>query len=120
MPTPSFLEKFMGDAEIMSDLKEQVEETIKKVQEVVDLFYQQNDKAAFEKFESAIANITMTVDKLYLYRKEHPDFEISEDNIYKILKDAMDALETGDNVLMADILQYDFIGCIDEILGQIG
>ena len=33
----------------MTDRKEQIQNTIDKVQEVVDLFYQQNDKDALEK-----------------------------------------------------------------------
>lgn len=34
----------------MSSEKEQIKNTINEVQKVVDLFYQQNDKDAFDKF----------------------------------------------------------------------
>lgn len=103
----------------MSELKKQIADTINNIQEVVDLFYQQNDKDAFQKFENTILEMTKAIDNLYLYKNENTDFELDDENICKILRETMEALESGDNVLMADILQYDFIEYINTLLEQI-
>ena len=42
----------------MTDRKEQIQNTIDKVQEVVDLFYQQNDKDALGKFVVTLEDMT--------------------------------------------------------------
>ena len=100
----------------MTEKKEQIKNTIDKVQEIVDLFYQQNDKDALEKLAVTLEDMTITIDNLMAYKTENPDFEIDEHKICSILNDAMGALQSDDKVLMADILQYDFIEYIIELV----
>lgn len=100
----------------MSKEKEQIENTIERLQEVLDLFYQQNDKQAFEQLDKILDEITKTVDNLALYKTLHVDFELDEQKVYNILKDAMQALQADDKVLMADVFQYDFIEYLNELL----
>ncbi len=100
----------------MTEKKEQIKNTIDKVQEIVDLFYQQNDKDALEKLAVTLEDMTITIDNLMAYKTENPDFEIDEQKICSILNDAMGALQSDDKVLMADILQYDFIEYISELV----
>ena len=45
--------------------------------------------------------------------------EINEEKILSSLRDSMEALEKGDFVLVADILQYDFLEYIEEMLDNI-
>ena len=92
----------------MTDRKEQIQNTIDKVQEVVDLFYQQNDKDALEKFVVTLEDMTSAIDNLAAYKTENPGFEMDEKKICNILNDEMGALQSDDKVLMADILQSDF------------
>ena len=82
--------------------KKQIELIIDKVQDVVDLFYQQNNAEGFE--------------MLAAYKNEHSEFEMDETKICGVLNEAMEALEAGDTVLMADIMQYDFVEYINDLL----
>ena len=41
---------------------------------------------------------------------------MDEGKIFSILSDAMEALQSDDKVLMADILQYDFIEYISDLV----
>lgn len=100
----------------MTDRKEQIQNTIDKVQEVVDLFYQQNDKDALEKFVVTLEDMTSAIDNLAVYKAENPRFEMDEKKICNILNDAMGALQSDDKVLMADILQYDFVEYIGGLI----
>jgi len=90
----------------MSSEKEQIKNTINEVQEVVDLFYQQNDKDAFDKFLIVLEDMTKAIDNLAMDDKK----------IFSILSNAMEALESDDKVLLADILQYDFIEYIESLV----
>lgn len=100
----------------MSTEKTQIIEMIDKLQNVVDLFYQQNDNEAFTEFELLIDNIENSINILQEYANQYLGFEVDEEKIYNILNEAMVALEEGDKVLMADILQYEFIEYIKELL----
>lgn len=100
----------------MSMEKEQIKDTIDNVQKVVDLFYQQNDKEAFDMFTGVLDDMSAAVQNLASYKEKNIQFEMDEIKIYNILNDAMEALQSDDKVLMADILQYDFIDYINELL----
>ncbi len=103
---------------VMSEKKEQIKATIDEVQDIIDLFYQQNDKEAFEKLDTVLENMTISIDNLELYKLENSDFDFDETKLCEILKESMEALQSDDKVLMADILQYDFIEYINELLEQ--
>lgn len=102
----------------MSEEKQQITDTIDKVQEVVDLFYQQKDSEAFEKFTAALDSMSIAINNLAVYKSLNETFELDEEKLCDILKEAMNALESQDRVLMADILQYDFIEYINELLEE--
>lgn len=100
----------------MSSEKEQIKNTINEVQEVVDLFYQQNDKDAFDKFLIVLEDMTKAIDNLATYKNANPGFAMDDKKIFSILSNAMEALESDDKVLLADILQYDFIEYVESLV----
>ncbi len=100
----------------MNQQKEIVEKSVKEIEEVVGLFYQQKLQEALAKFEGAIGNIMTAIDTLFTYKAENEGFSIDENRITNTLKDAMKALEDRDMVLLADILQYDYLEYMQELL----
>lgn len=102
----------------MSEEKQKVVNTTDEIQEVIELLYEQNDKEAFEKFNLAIGNIMSMVDILHNYKNINTDFEFDEIKVCNILKEAMDALQSDDKVLLADILQYDFVEYMNDLAEQ--
>lgn len=95
--------------------KENIIETIDKLQDIVDLLYQQNDKEAFEKLDTTLVSVEDTIDIIVSYQKENQEFAIDMNKIYSTLKQAMEALEAGDKVLVADIFQYELIEYLNEL-----
>lgn len=89
--------------------------TINELQDIVDLLYQQNDKEAFEKLDTTLVDVEDTVDIMVSYQKENQEFAIDMNKIYSTLKQAMEALEAGDKVLVADIFQYELIEYLNEL-----
>ena len=96
--------------------KKQIELILDKIQDAVDLFYQQNNVEAFEKFGNIIEDMTNAVDMLASYKNEYSEFEMDEAKICGILNEAMEALEAGETIMMADIIQYDFVEYISDLL----
>ena len=47
---------------------------------------------------------------------ENLSFSYDDKKIFSILSNAMEALESDDKVLLADILQYDFIEYIESLV----
>lgn len=100
----------------MSQQKNIVEKSVKEVEEVIGLFYQQKLQEALSKFEVAIGGMVTAIDSLFTFRAEHEEFSMDEVKITNTLKDAMGALQDGDMVLLADILQYDYLEYMHELL----
>ena len=102
----------------MSGSKDVVMKSIEEVKGIVDLFYQQKEKEALDQFTIGLSNMMTAIDALFTYRTEHDDFVLDEAQLTNILKDAMNALQDGDMVLLADILQYDYLEYMEELVGN--
>lgn len=102
----------------MANHKEVIVKTIDDIKETVDFFYQQKDKEALKKFETVIGGMMSSIDSLVAYRNENSDFTFDETKIMDTLTEAMNALQDGDFVLLADILQYDFLEYLQELSDQ--
>lgn len=100
----------------MSQQKELVKKSIKDVEEVIELFYQQKLQEALNKFESVLGEMMTAIDAFFTYKAENKEFELDEIKLTNTLKDAMGALEEGDMVLLADILQYDYLEYMQKLL----
>lgn len=100
----------------MSQQKDIVVKSITEIEEVVELFYQQKLQEALDKFQVVISGIMAAIDALFTFRTEHEGFAFDEVRITNTLKDAMNALEDRDMVLLADILQYDYLEYMNELL----
>lgn len=102
----------------MSESKEIVKKSIEEVKEIVELFYQQKEKDALDKFNIGLGNMMTAIDTLFAYRDANAGFELDEAKLTNILKEAMNALQDGDMVLLADILQYDYLEYMEELAGM--
>ena len=100
----------------MSQQKDIVTKSVTEIEEVVELFYQQKLQEALDKFQVVIGSIMIAIDTLFTFKAEHEEFEFDEVKITNTLKDAMGALEDSDMVLLADILQYDYLEYMNELL----
>ena len=102
----------------MTNQKEIIVKTIDDIKEIIDLFYQQKDGVALKKFEVVIGGMMSSMDALVSYKNENNGFNFDESKIMNTLTEAMNALQDGDLVLLADILQYDFLEYMQELSDQ--
>ena len=102
----------------MNKGRNEIINTLDHIQEVTEMFYQQNNKEAFDCLLNILDEITDMIDIMSYYSKETLEFEFDDNKVYNMLKQIMEALETGDEIMMADILQYDFCDYISKCLQQ--
>ena len=100
----------------MSAEKELVEKTLEEVKESVDLFYQQKIGEALQQFDVVLGKVMTMVDTLFAYKESHEEFALDEDKVKSALTEALSALEEKDMILLADIIQYDFVEYVEEVL----
>lgn len=103
----------------MNDEKNKIIETLDRIENVTELFYQENGAEAFDEFLNLLDDITQMIDIMSKYSEENTDFEYDDKKVYDILKQIMEALEDRDEVMLADILRYDFAEYMNECLQQI-
>jgi hypothetical protein len=101
----------------MSAEKELVEKTLEEVRESVDLFYQQKTGEALQQFDIVLGKVMTMVDTLFAYKEAHEGFALDEEKVKTALTEALGALEERDMILLADIIQYDFVEYVEELLG---
>lgn len=77
----------------MSAQKELVSKSVKEVEEVVELFYQQKLQEALAKFEPVLGEMMTAIDTIFTYRAEHEGFELDDAKLTNTLKEAMAALQ---------------------------
>lgn len=103
----------------MSQEKKVIANTVQTVRETTELFYQQKVQEGYTKMQDTIAGIMQVVDVLHDYKCAHEEFSLDEARIAGSLTEAMNAMEAGDTVLLADILEYDFIEYLEELSEEI-
>lgn len=99
----------------MCQEKQIITNTVQAVRETTELFYQEKVQEGYAKMQDTIASIMQVVDVLHEYKSTHEEFPLDETRIAGSLTDAVNAMEAGDTVLLADILEYDFIEYLEEL-----
>lgn len=98
--------------------KQMIMDTLDEIRGKAELFYQQKTGEALQQFDGVLQKILAIVDAIFAYEQEHKEFELDADKLKGTLTEAMQALEEGDMVLLADIIQYDFIEYVEQLLDQ--
>lgn len=103
----------------MCQEKKIIVNAVQLIRETTELFYQQRVKEGYNKMQDTIAGIMQVVDVLHEYKSVHEEFSLDETRIAGSLTEAMNAMEAGDTVLLADILEYDFIEYLQELSSEL-
>ena len=103
----------------MCEEKKIIASTVQMVRETTELFYQQKAAEGYAKMQETIAGIMQVADALHEYKCAHEEFPLEEARIAGSLTDAVNAMEAGDTVLLADILEYDFIEYLQELSSKL-
>lgn len=100
---------------IMENTKQALEQAVASILEVTDYFYKQHITDGYQHFQDTLNMISAAIEELFNYKAQHEAFNFDEDRLVNTLKEALNAMEQKDLILMADILQYDLLEQFQEL-----
>jgi len=95
-------------------MKCEKELAINAIYSTAKLFYQQNIKEGYSKLEYTIDVLSKIIDAINIDEEEGK--QLIKNSFNNILKEALQAMEQGDTILLSDILQYDLKELIEQVL----
>ncbi len=99
----------------MENIKEQLEQNITDINEIIEMFYQQKTQEAYLKLDPVLGKLLSAIDAVVAYQQEHTEVEIDVNALTGALKEALSAIEEKDSILMADVLKYELIEKLEAI-----
>lgn len=102
----------------MGKEKKAIEKTIEAIKKTTELFYGNKKEEAYLQMQETISEILQMVDILHEFQFENESFSFDERRAATALTETMQAMEGGDTTLVADILEYDFVEYLQEILAE--
>ena len=101
-----------------ADLKQALEQLTTAIQTTTELFYTQHEAEGYQAFGMLLGPMSTVLDKLFAAHGAGV-IELDEQELLRLLTEAMNAMEQRDGVLLADILQYDFLDQMEQMKNQL-
>ncbi len=109
----------VGMEVLMEELKQAIDMLSESIQKTTELFYTQREAEGYQAFGVLLEPMAALLDRLFRLQAETGKPEFSQEEIARLLNEAMNAMEARDSVLLADILQYDFLDQLEQIGAQL-
>ncbi len=100
----------------MEQFKQLIEETVEQIKKVTELLYQQKNDEAFKIFQETLTLFTQVADHMFQLQWVTEDDKLAYMNK---LREAMEAMEAQDSILLSDILQYEIMEFLEELKGKV-
>lgn len=92
----------------MSELRNEIEELIKSIDQTITQFYQQHTQEGYSKLNDTLTKLMKVLGAVENYKIEHNCENIDINSMNQVLNQALNALEEKDTILFSDILQFEF------------
>ena len=93
-----------------------ITDAIKSIEDNTSLFYQQKNKEGYEMLNNTLELLIKTTNGILGIQKDKSELFIDEQELNTILGNAMNAIESGDSILLSDILYFDLRPLLEQIL----
>lgn len=93
-----------------------ITDAIKSIEDNTSLFYQQKNKEGYEMLNNTLELLIKTTNGILGLQKDISGLFIDEQELNNILGNAMNAIESGDSILLSDILCFDLKPLLEQIL----
>ena len=100
----------------MEDIKTTLQEAILSINNITTCFYQQQENKGYKKLNETINIIEDSINKIVSLNIENDNINIDMHSIIEVLNRAMEAMESQDSILLADILQYEMVEEFQKII----
>ncbi len=95
-------------------IKENLVSCINLTEQMNICFYQQNNDSGYQLLNTVLGSLLNVIEEL-TYLKNNKIVSVDIESINKILESALQALESHDTVLFADIMQFEIIDLLKNI-----
>ncbi len=99
----------------MNNIQYQISQVINEINDVTELLYQQKTKEGYLLLNGTLGKIMNIIDSIYQLRSEQ-NILFDDNRLINNLKTAMEAMENKDNIMLADILNYEIVEQLKESL----
>lgn len=103
----------------MGNLKEAIKQLSEAISKTTELFYTQREGEGYVAFGELLDPLMTIMNQLFTAQTQTGKPEFDQQEILRLLQEAMKAMENRDGVLLADILQYDFLDQLEQIADQL-
>lgn len=100
-------------------IKEDIEQLLNKFAVVSDLFYKQKNSEAYNVLFSVLNDIEQVINVLKNLNCENKNLYFDESKINSTLYNAKTALENNDNILLADIINYELREHFENVISNL-
>lgn len=101
------------------DLKNAMNMLSDGIAKTTELFYTQKEAEGYLAFGELLTPLMNILDSLIIQQNTTGKPEFDQQELLRILSEAMQAIEARDAILLADILQYDILDKLEEISAQL-
>lgn len=91
----------------MTIKKQMIMDTSRAIENNTALFYQQKNKEGYEMLEDTLTLLIQTTNGILDSQIENLELYIDGQELNGILSNAMNAIESGDTILLSDIFSFD-------------
>ncbi len=98
----------------MGNLGERLRRTIQSIEDTTVCFYQNNEKEGYRRLGDTLQGLDEVIGEAELIGRDGEVFILDGDRVLEHLKEAVEALEQKDTLLLADILQYEITPLLEE------
>lgn len=92
---------------MMESVKILLEDSILSIENTTELFYQQKSEEGYQLLDDTLQILIRLVNKIAQVKSEDKEVPIDEGILTSVLTEAMKAMESKDEVLLSDILEYE-------------
>lgn len=100
-------------------IKEDIEQLLIKFAEVSDLFYKQKNSEAYNTLFSVLNDIEQVINNLKNLKNDNKNQNFDESKINSTLFNAKTAMENNDNILLADIINYELREHFENVISNL-
>lgn len=92
----------------------QIKDIVEQISGVSNLFYQNKINEGYKELEKLLADFSLLLDGLY----QRGILSMEDTIVLDILRNTMSAMEQGDSLLVADILEYELKDVLLELMNE--
>jgi hypothetical protein len=100
----------------MCELRQVLEATVESLDRTAELFYKQKTDLGYQQLEGTLDMLSDSLYQLESYPSENSELDVMKHRITNVLNEALQAMETKDTTLLADLFEFELKEILKEVI----